>query len=170
MKSVLIVAVVVLAVLGGYTAYALTKSTVLRTEIVIDADADDVWTVLTDRDAYPQWNPFIVSSTGDLVTGQTISNVLKDVDGKENAFTPEVLVAEPGQELRWIGKLGPGGVFDGEHAFRIEQIGPGRVRFIQEERFRGVAVPFMAGWLRSKIEPQFRAMNDALAARASAAS
>ena len=170
MKSVLIVAVVVLAVLGGYTAFALTKSTVLRTEIVIDADADAVWKALTDREAYPQWNPFIVSSTGELVVGQTISNVLKDVDGKESAFTPEILVAESGRELRWIGKVGAGGVFDGEHAFRIEQIAPGRVRFIQEEKFRGVAVPFMSGWLKSKIEPQFRAMNEALATRASAGS
>jgi hypothetical protein len=170
MKSVLIVAVVILAVVGGYATYALTRSTVLRTEIEIDADAATVWAVLTDREAYPEWNPFIVSSTGELTVGQTISNVLKDVDGKETAFTPELLAAEPGRELRWIGTLGPGGVFDGEHTFRIEEIGPGRVRFVQEERFRGLAVPFMGGWLKAKIEPQFRAMNEALAARASKAS
>jgi hypothetical protein len=170
MMSVLLAVLVVLVVLGGYTAFALTKSTVLRTEIVIDAGPDEVWAVLTDRDAYPEWNPFIVSSTGDLVVGRTISNLLKDVDGKENAFTPEVLAVEPGKELRWLGKLGLSGVFDGEHAFRIEEIAPGRVRFIQQERFRGVAVPFMAGWLRTKIEPQFRAMNEALARRASVAS
>jgi hypothetical protein len=170
MKSVLIVAAVILAVVGGYAGYALTRSTVLRTEIEIPADADRVWAVLTDRAAYPEWNPFIVSSTGELVVGQPISNVLKDVDGKETAFTPELLVAEPGRELRWIGKLGAGGIFDGEHAFRIEPIGPGRVRFVQEEKFRGLAVPFLGGWLKSKIEPQFRAMNEALATRASAAS
>ncbi len=30
-------------------------------------------------------------------------------------FKPKVLAATPGQELRWLGKLGFGGLIDGEH-------------------------------------------------------
>ncbi|MGH3462492.1 MAG: SRPBCC family protein [Kribbellaceae bacterium] len=165
MKIVLVVIAVVLVVLGGYSVWALTHPTTLRTEIEIAASPDTVWEVLADRDAYAEWNPFILSSTGDLVVGRRIANVLKDGAGKESTFEPELLVVEPGRELRWIGKVGFGGIFDGEHAFRIEPAGPGRVRFIQEERFRGVAVPVMRGWLNDKIKPQFDAMNTALATR-----
>ncbi|MFD0690232.1 hypothetical protein [Actinomadura fibrosa] len=40
-------------------------------------------------------------------------------------FTPRVLTDVPGKELRWLGKLGPGWIADGEHRFTIEQIRPG---------------------------------------------
>jgi hypothetical protein len=122
--------------------------------------------VLADRAAYPEWNPFIISSTGELKTGATITNVLKDTNGKETAFTPELLTVEPGKELRWIGKIAFGGIFDGEHSFRIEPLPGGRSRLIQEERFNGIAVPFTVNMLNDTIKPQFDAMNRALAARA----
>ena len=41
---------------------------------------------------------------------------------------PTVPVAEPGRELRWLGRLGLPGVFDGEHRFEIHETEPGRGR------------------------------------------
>ena len=151
---------------AGYCVYAIAHTTVLHTEIEIDASPDQVWQVLTDRGAYPEWNPFIVSSTGELKVGSTITNVLKDTNGKDTEFTPELLAVEPGKELRWIGKIGFGGVFDGEHSFRIEPLDGGRSRLIQEEKFNGIAVPFTVSMLNNTIKPQFHAMNKALATRA----
>jgi len=152
--------------LVGYCVYAIAHTTVMRTEIEVAASPDDVWKVLADRAAYPEWNPFIISSTGELAVGATISNVLKDTNGKETTFTPELLVVEPGKELRWIGKIGFGGVFDGEHSFRIEPLPGGRSKLVQEEKFNGIAVPFTVSMLNSTIKPQFVAMNEALAQRA----
>ena len=146
--------------------FSIARPTVLRVTTEVDASPDRVWQVLTDRTSYPDWNPFIVSSTGELTTGGKITNVLRDTSGKETTFTPELLAVEPGRELRWIGKVPPGGIFDGEHSFRIEPLPGGRSRLIQQETFRGVAVPVMTGWLDSKIKPQFAAMNQALATRA----
>jgi hypothetical protein len=81
----------------------------------------------------------------------------------DTTFTPTVLVVEPGRELRWIGRVGPGGIFDGEHTFTIQQIKPGEVLFTQREDFTGVAVPFYEGWLHTDTLPMFRAMDAALA-------
>ncbi|GAA3544088.1 SRPBCC domain-containing protein [Kribbella ginsengisoli] len=156
----------VVALLAGYCIYAIAHTTVLHTEIEIDATPDEVWKVLADRAAYPDWNPFIISSTGDLKTGAKITNILKDTNGDETTFTPELLAVDPGKELRWIGKIPPGGIFDGEHSFRIEALPDGRSRLIQEEKFNGIAVPFTVGMLNKTIKPQFEAMNRALAARA----
>jgi hypothetical protein len=152
--------------LAGYCVYAIAHTTVLHTEIEIDATPEQVWQVLADREAYPEWNPFLVSSTGELKVGARITNVLKDTNGKETTFSPELLAVEPGKELRWIGKIGFGGIFDGEHSFRIEPLDGGRSKLIQEERFNGVAVPFTVGMLNDTIKPQFQAMNQALAERA----
>ena len=165
-RKVLIGLGTVVVLLIAYSVFSIAKPTVLRTTVEVDATPDQVWTVLTDRGTYPDWNPFIISSTGDLITGDKITNVLRDTAGKETKFTPTLLAVEPGRELRWIGKVGFGGIFDGEHSFRIEPLPDGRSRLIQQETFRGVAVPVMAGWLNSKIKPQFTAMNQALAARA----
>jgi hypothetical protein len=148
--------------LAGYTVVTIVRPLVLHTELVIDATPEQVWKV----QAYPEWNPFIVSSTGDLTTGGTITNVLRDTKGAETRFTPKLLAVEPNQELRWIGKVPPGGIFDGEHSFRLEALPDGHTRLIQEEKFRGVAIPFTRSWLTKTIEPQFVAMNHALAARA----
>ena len=152
--------------LVGYCVYAIAHTTVLHTEIEIDATPEQVWQVLADRDAYPDWNPFIVSSTGELKVGNTITNVLRDTNGKDMTFSPKLLAVEPGRELRWIGKIGFGGIFDGEHSYRIEPLKGGRSRLIQEEKFNGIAVPFTVGMLNDTIKPQFNAMNEALAKRA----
>ncbi|MEV6287004.1 SRPBCC domain-containing protein [Kribbella sp. NPDC051770] len=156
----------VVVLLAGYTVFTIVRPTVLHTEVEIDASPDQVWKALTDRANYPAWNPFIVSSTGDLTVGATITNVLRDTNGQETTFTPELLAVEPGRELRWIGKIGFGGIFDGEHTFRIEALPGGRSKLVQEETFRGAAVPFTTGMLRDTIEPQFHAMNAAIAEQA----
>ncbi|MGW6276831.1 SRPBCC family protein [Kribbella sp. NPDC055071] len=165
MKILTAIAVVVV-LLAGYTIYTIARPFVLHTELDIDASPEQVWKVLTDRQAYPEWNPFIISSTGDLTKGATITNVLRDTKGAETTFTPELLAVEPNKELRWIGKIAFGGIFDGEHAFRLEPLPDGRTHLIQEERFRGVAIPFTRSMLKTTIKPQFEAMNQALAARA----
>lgn len=165
-RRVLTALAAVVVLLAGYCVYAIAHTTVLRTEIEIAATPDAVWKVLADRAAYPEWNPFIVSSTGELTVGATITNVLKDTNGDETTFSPKLLAVEPGKELRWIGKLGFGGIFDGEHSFRIEPLPGGRSKLIHEEKFNGIAVPPSTGMLNDTIKPQFVAMNEALAKRA----
>lgn len=75
----------------------------------IDATAADVWAAPTDTAAYPQWNPFLISSTGEIRVGSTLTDTLRN-HGSEMTFRPEVLVADPERELRWIGRFGVPGV------------------------------------------------------------
>lgn len=161
------------ALLGGYTVWSNTHPVRLTASIEIEASPDEVWRVLTDLPAYPQWNPFLTSTRvtsegGRLEEGATLRNVMHDRTG-DTVFTPEVLTLEAGRELRWLGKMGPGWIADGEHRFLIEEIGGGRVRLTQSESFTGVAVPFFEGKLRDDTLPQFHAMNEALARQVEAA-
>jgi len=154
----------VAVILAGYGVYTNVSPYTLESSIQIQATPQQVWAVLADTADYPTWNPFIVSSGGDVRVGATLTNVMHDATGN-TTFTPAVEVVSPDRELRWIGRVGPGGIFDGEHTFTITQIRPGVVLFTQREDFTGVAVPFYEHWLHTDTLPMFGAMNAALAHR-----
>ncbi|MDP9242399.1 MAG: SRPBCC domain-containing protein [Actinomycetota bacterium] len=136
----------------------------LRSEIDIGASTARVWAILTDFDSYPEWNPFILELKGELREGAQLSVKIQPPGRKAMTFRPTVQAVEPERELRWLGKLLVGGVFDGEHSHELESIGE-RTRYVQSERFSGVLVPFTGGML-SSTEEGFEAMCAALKSRA----
>jgi hypothetical protein len=141
----------------------------LSAEIEIAATPERVWAMLTEFAAYPTWNPFIPKIEGTPVAGTRLAVRIEPPGGRGMTFRPTVVTAEPNQELRWLGRLLLPGIFDGEHRFRIEPLGTGRIRFIQAERFSGLLVPVLGGML-SNTEQGFQAMNQALKERAEATS
>src|SRR5215831_9001559 len=126
----------------------------------IGVTAQQVWAVLADLDAYPQWNPFIRSASGRLAEGATLTLQLVPAQGRAMTFRPKVLAAEPGLLLRWISRLITPGIFDGTHQFALEDTG-GRTRLTQSETFRGALVPFTSKII-TRTEADFRALNEAL--------
>jgi hypothetical protein len=141
----------------------------LHTQIEIDAPAERVWDTLTNTADYPTWNLFIPRITGTLASGERLEVRIAPPGGAAMTFRPTVLAVEPGRELRWLGRLLMPGLFDGEHHFEIRPLGPGRVRFVQQERFTGVLVPLFARNLDDHTLRGFKAMNAALKARVEAA-
>ncbi len=138
----------------------------LRTEIEFEGTPQEVWEVLADLPAYAEWNPFIKRIDGEARTGAKLEVRMEPKGERAMTFRPTVLEAEPGRELKWLGHLLVPGIFDGEHRWLIEEAGPGRVRFIQSERFGGVLVPLLWKKLRDGGTAKgFRAMNEALARR-----
>jgi hypothetical protein len=136
----------------------------IRTAIEIEASADEVWKVLTDFAAFPEWNPFIRRAEGALVAGQHIAVTMQPPGHRPTSFRPEILSVEPARGFRWLGHVVMPGVFDGEHIHEIEALGPDRSRYIQRERFHGVLVPFFGGMLRD-AQRGFDEMNAALKVR-----
>ncbi len=92
-------------------------TTELSTSIDNDAPPEPVWQVLTDLDAYPQWNRFMTRAK-EAVVGARLSLTLHPVDARRITLGPTVLEATPGRQLRW---LGVSGVFEGEHSFTRNQ-------------------------------------------------
>lgn len=136
-------------------------------EIEINATRERVWQVLTDFPSLPDWNPFIPSMEGELVAQERLKVRIEPPGGMGMSFSPTVLRAEPGVELRWIGHVLMPGLFDGEHYFTIEPLDGSRVRFVQGEKFTGLLVPLMGviGVYKS-TEAGFKEMNRALKERA----
>ncbi len=113
------------------------------TDIEINAPAERVWKVLTDFTHYPEWNPFIRSASGHFREGGRIEVRIEPPGARGMTFCPVLLAVDAPRELRWLGKLGVRGVFDGEHAFVIESRGGNHVRFVHWERFGGLLVPLL---------------------------
>jgi hypothetical protein len=137
----------------------------IQSEITIDGTPDEVWAVLSDFPTYGEWNPGMAHVEGEAVTGARLRIVFKLKGGRAMTMRPTVLVAEPGRELRWMGRLLMPGIFDGEHRFEIKADADGRVRFVQGERFKGLLVPFLRKMIEEDTLQTFEAVNAALAAR-----
>jgi len=139
----------------------------LKTKIDIEAAPETVWAVLSDLPSYPSWNPFIREASGTLAAGERLEIELQLERGHSMRFRPTVLAADADRELRWRGRLVAPGVFDGEHRFAIEPTARGS-RLVQEERFTGLLVPFLARGLQRGTLPGFERMNEAVKERAEA--
>ncbi len=140
----------------------------IQHSIDIDAPPAAVWAQLTDTAAYGEWNPFLRRLSGELTPGARLAVEIAPPGARSMRFKPKVLAAEPGRELRWLGRLGLPGIFDGEHSFRLEPLPGGGTRLVQAERFRGLLVGLFGGTLE-KTKAGFEQMNRALKQRTEAA-
>ena len=143
----------------------ITKGKMIYTEIRIQASAQKIWSVFTDFETYPEWNPFVKSLSGPIQKGANIHVKLQPPGKKPMLFKPRVLQFEKEKEFRWIGKLLLPRVFDGEHTFMIRDNGDGSCTFIQFERFRGILVPLLKKMLDTNTRQGFEQMNLALKKR-----
>lgn len=137
----------------------------IRTSVDIAATAEQVWAVLADFPAYPEWNPFVRRVDGWPERGHRLSVEIVPPGGKVLSFRPRVLEAVRPERLSWLGRVFMPGLLDGEHHFFIEQLDGGGVRLHHGEQFRGLLVPFMKKSLSAEVHPGFEAMNQALKAR-----
>jgi hypothetical protein len=136
----------------------------VATAIDIDAGPQAVWDVLTDFAAYPEWNPFMDRIDGTAEVGRRLVVHLAGRGGRGTTFRPTVLVATPGEELRWVGRLGPGGLFDGVHSFVLTAQPDGTTRLTHGERFTGILVALFKG-ATANSRAGFEAFNEALRRR-----
>ena len=137
----------------------------LAAEIEIDAPPETVWQVLTDFDAYPEWNPVEIEMKGRPVEGTTLEHTSKLPGNRPMTFRPTIVEASPNRTLAWDGRLFMPGLFDVRHRFALEPLNDGRTRLRQSEVFRGVLIPFVGGTLR-KTEQAFGIANRAIKERA----
>lgn len=118
-------------------------SKAIECAVEVDAAPVDVWSVLVNLDAYPQWHPHIGAASGQIVVGERV--MFRMTPPGRRAFTihPKVVRAEPGRRQHLLGSIPV--LFSGEHTFEFEQLDGGqRTRLVQGETYRGLIVPLIA--------------------------
>jgi len=131
----------------------------IRTEIIINVTPEKVWSILTNFDNYPNWNPFIKSIKGEVKLGNKIMARIEPPEAKGMTFKPTILTIETNKELSWLGHLWFAGLFDGEHKFELIDNGNGTTTFIQNEKFKGILVPLFKKLLDNNTIKGFEEMN-----------
>jgi len=134
----------------------------IKTEILINATPEKVWSILTNFDNYPNWNPFIKSINGDVKVGNIITARIEPPEATGMTFKPRILTFETNKELSWIGHLLFTGLFDGKHKFELLDNGNGTTTFNQSESFKGILVPLFKKMLDINTINGFDAMNKRL--------
>lgn len=160
-----IVIAVVAALVGISIFLVMSSHRQIHTEIEIEAPAANVWAILTDFEAYADWNPFVKNVSGEASAGTQLSVTVQPEGGEAMDFKPTVLKAEENQELRWLGRVILPNVFDGEHYFIIKEISESKVKLVHGENFKGILVPLMWGGMEEGTQKGFSAMNAALKAK-----
>lgn len=138
----------------------------IHSHVALEVPSGRVWEVLTEFQAYPTWNPFILRLEGAARPGERLTVEIRPPGQRGMTFRPTVLVVDEERELRWLGRVMLPGVFDGEHVFTIAPLGAGSVRFSQRETFRGLLVPLMPRSMWDTTRRGFEEMNAALKRRA----
>lgn len=134
----------------------------INTEILINANPEEVWQTLTNFSNYPKWNPFITLLTGDVNVGNKITVRIEAPGASVNTFKPRVLTFAPNKEISWLGQLLFSGIFDGHHKLQLADNKNGTTTFKQGEKFTGVLVPLFKKQLEVNTKNGFHAMNQKL--------
>jgi hypothetical protein len=136
----------------------MTGCTSVQTKVEIAAPAKEVRAVLLNFPDYPNWNPFIVKVEGSVAEGSRVRVTVKPV-GKDELSGDTLVTSLTQTRLAWTGSLAIPGFFRGEHEFIIEDQGPNKTMFYQNEKMSGIIIPF------SNFKPEaqgFVLMNKAL--------
>lgn len=140
----------------------------IRSAIEIRAPLDAVWRVLTDFDAYPDWNPHIRQILGVPSVGNRITIHTRPPGGRTVVMRPVVTTWSPPNELRWQSTFVSRRLFSGQHGFRLDAPAADRVRFTQDETFSGLLVPLYARLRLNATRRGFELVNEALRERVEA--
>lgn len=134
----------------------------VQSRVEIKAPAKKVSAVLYDFGKYPAWNPFIVKVDGKVQVGKTVKVTVKRPGTDPVTGDTLVMKTEP-KHLVWKGSLSVPGLFSGVHEFQIEDLGPNRSAFANNEKMSGLLVPLLD---MKATKAGFAAMNEALKKRA----
>jgi len=133
-----------------------------QTEIIMNASIDQVWDVLTDFPAYPQWNPLIGWLKGNFITKGQIEIFVKPLN---RSFQATLKKVQKYEEFTWVGVQIAPWIISGEHYYRLEKKDETSTRLIHGECFRGLGSLFISKAMLETMENSFRQHNQLLKER-----
>jgi hypothetical protein len=123
----------------------------IRTEIIINAPVEAVWSVLCNFKEFENWNPFIIGIAGEMRKTASLRVTLQLEGKKPMTMKPVVQDVIVNKKFEWLGKM-PLGMFNGRHYFLLEGINDNQLKFTQGEYFSG----WLSGIILKKISDDTR--------------
>ena len=133
----------------------------IYTEILINASAETVWSVIKDTESYKNWARFLVDIKGEIKDRNKITAKFQLNPAKEKFNTIEHTIrVEEGKWFYWAEK-GPMGICDNHH-FIVEKIDNKTSKFIQKDELTKGATFLLGGYLSKIYLKGYQAFNQAL--------
>jgi uncharacterized protein YndB with AHSA1/START domain len=130
---------------------------------VIDAAPEQVWRVLTDTAAWPDWDSGVTKVDGHLALGQKLSITVEANPGR--AFPVKVLRLDQPELIVFRGGM-PLGLFTGERTYTLKSEDR-QTRFTMLEQYTGPLARVIFGSIPD-LEPSFRQFAEGLKRQAEA--
>jgi len=153
-KTILVIILAVLAVL-----YFLGKKSVHH-EIIINANPEKVWSVLTDTDNYDKWNPVMKLLEGEVKEGNKVKYRFTQDADNASEIPSNVLKVVPAKLLNQGGGMPVLLTFN--HKYILEPSGNGTKLTIHED-YAGIGVNF---WNPTPVQAAYGRLNEAIKKRA----
>ncbi len=139
----------------------------LEHRVGVMAPAEIVWSVISDIGGWPAWNPIYPKAEGVLRIGAQLTLELAIEGQKPRTINPVILDWVPNEQIHWrLSVLG--GLVKTTRYLEIEKLTETGCIFANGELFKGALGPAAARTLRRPIRAGFRAMGEAVKARAEA--
>lgn len=110
----------------------------IKDVIDIDAPVDEVWKAVINFEQYKEWNSQL-SYLGGKVDPQSKLHLRLAAEGASPyEFKPDISHWVEQKRFAWIARTGLPRIFDGEHFFELEALGPHQTRLTNREEYRGI--------------------------------
>jgi len=113
-----------------------------RVEVGIWANAERIWTLLTDAQDFPRWNSTVIRIDGQIREGERLR---LHVPGTNRTFTLRVSEFAANERMTWTGGFAP--LFKGVRTFSLTLRDDGWIDFAMAERLSGLMLPLVKGSL-----------------------
>lgn len=153
MTITLMTLIVVLIVL------TLTGNKSVHDELLIKASPEEVWSVLTNTNEYPEWNPVMELLSGEVKTGEKVIYKFTQAPGKSYEIAANIAVVAPNKTLNQKGGIPLILSFDHKYTLHAEE---DQTRLIIHEDYKGIGVNF---WNPKPVEKAYQQLNKAIKQR-----
>jgi hypothetical protein len=144
------------------------EHTIYSEAVTINATIEQVWQVLLDLDAYPQWNPFTwcigtpEAPDRSLRMGTPVDLHVRFARRGERLQQERVALLEPPFRLGWGMTLGAPWLLKALREQRLETVDAQVCRYQTWDAFAGVLAPVVVGLFGKDIQDGFNAVAWAL--------
>jgi hypothetical protein len=140
----------------------------IEDRIGVQAPPEVIWEIVHDLSRWAEWNPTYTAAAGHIRIGETLSLTLALPGQPPQEIRPKVLEWVPNEQLHWQLSM-MGGLIKTLRYIEIESLGPANCVVDNGELFGGFMGPSLGKRVGRTVQRGFRAMNEALKARAEAA-
>ena len=138
--------------------------TIRGNAVIIHAQIEEVWAVLTDLERYPLWNPFTVRVESSLIVGTTATLHVR-LKGRALWRQKEIVdTVEPPHILAWTATKGMRHLVASTRYQTLEKVSDQLTLYRTHERFRGPFVLPIMAFLSEELQRGFDSVGTALKA------